>query len=122
MLKTLMNKKGILLIELLSSLIIATLIIVLIGVVNTSIINNKKHIDDKIIYINSVNNTITDLYNTFNWDELELNSGGFDTAVDVEILSMITDPIHKTNKLEVRFSYKDLQRELILERSSYFGM
>lgn len=115
-----LNDRGSSYIDVLVSIILIFILIKTVSVFEVSTLKSKSQTLQKLELATSINNIVSDAYNVSDWRKLsdktiETNVGELYVNYDLE--DNLTS--YSTQKLNILFKLKDLEKDIILERSCY---
>lgn len=117
-----LNKKGSVIVELIISIVIFATIVLIVGNFKVYLATHEASIVKQTAFYTNIDNVVADLYAEANWvnlgENLVVDTGIGELKVTINDLGVTT---HKTNSIEVKFEFQDLEKTEILERSVYYN-
>ena len=115
------NNRGVAFLDTLVSTIIIIIVILMLNQFQLFLATNNQSLKKKILFYETKNNKITDIYNVEEWatldeEEIETDFGN----IVIKYLDYEPKTQYLTNKITVEFFFEGKTEQYVLERSLYF--
>lgn len=117
-----LSNKGVIFINILVSIVIVLIVVIMLSQFRLFLATSNKHLSKNLLFFETINNKITDIYLTKDWSNMEEEIIETDLGNVIVKYSNYESKTHNlTSRIIVEFLFEDKTREYVLERSIYFG-
>lgn len=117
-----LNNKAVTFLDILASTVIIIIVILMLSRFQLFLATSNQNLSKKLVFFETVNNKITDIYMVGDWGGLKEETIETDLGdIVVKYFDYEPETHNLTSRIIVEFAFEEKTREYVLERSIYFG-